>query len=93
MIQNNTMLVTMTVGQLTQIIQDVVEAEICKLGRSAANDEREDNQLMTREEVGKLLKVSTTTLYHWNKSKILVATKIGRRVYYSRTDVMSRLIK
>jgi hypothetical protein len=51
----------------------------------------ESDKILTREEVCKLLKVSTTTLHNWNISKILVNQKVGRRVYYKKSDVLAVL--
>ena len=57
-----------------------------------ANNLKDDsNKTMTRQEVCKLLKVSNTTLFHWNNDKVLVNHKIGRRVYYMKADVMAKL--
>lgn len=45
----------------------------------------------TRDEVSKLLKVSLTTLFHWNNQGVLKQSKIGRRVYYLRSEVEAKL--
>ncbi|MGK4566924.1 helix-turn-helix domain-containing protein [Flavobacterium sp. 3HN19-14] len=49
------------------------------------------NELLTREETSKLLKVSFTTLFHWNNDSTLPAHKIGRKVFYLRNEVMNKL--
>ena len=59
-----------------------------------ANNPTDDlDKILTREEVCKLLKISKTTLFHWNNEKVLVNHKIGRRVYYMKADVMAKLTK
>lgn len=45
----------------------------------------------TRVETAKLLDVSLTTLFHWNNDGTLKNTKIGKRVYYSKNEVLARL--
>ena len=55
------------------------------------NPKDDSDKILTREEVCKLLKVSNTTLFHWNNEKVLVNHKIGRRVYYMKADVMAKL--
>ena len=55
------------------------------------SDPERDSDFYTREQTAKLLRVSTTTLYHWNKNGILKHSKIGSRVYYARTEVQSKL--
>lgn len=49
------------------------------------------SDLMTREEVSKLLNVSLVTLHNWEKKKVLVSRKVGGRVLYLRDEVYSRL--
>ncbi|MDV3540994.1 hypothetical protein CMU94_17915 [Elizabethkingia anophelis] len=52
---------------------------------------KEEKALYTREEVSKLLQVSYPTLHNWNRDNILKSKKIGKRVYYSKDDVLARL--
>lgn len=53
---------------------------------------KEPVELLTREETAKYLKVSLSTLWHWSKKGILPSYGIGNRVYYKRSEVVSRLI-
>ncbi|OCK50651.1 hypothetical protein BA768_19450 [Chryseobacterium sp. CBo1] len=48
-------------------------------------------EFYTREETAKLLDVSLTTLFHWNNDGTLKNTKLGKRVYYSKIEVLARL--
>ena len=57
------------------------------------NPSPEASDLLSRAETGKLLGVSTTTLFHWNNDKTLPAQKIGGRVYYQRSVIMNKLNK
>lgn len=92
MIQNDNMLVTMTIGQLRDVIKEVVSLEFEKLKNNTEIEKKEtESTLLTREQTADLLKVSLTTLYHWNNSKILIASKISRRVYYRKEDVLNLL--
>ena len=43
--------------------------------------------ILTRNEVAELLKVSTVTLHHWAKKKVLVPFSIATRVYYKKKDI------
>jgi transcriptional regulator with PAS, ATPase and Fis domain len=80
-----------TVAELTDLISDKFLEKLEK--RIAAIDEKKlDEELLTREETAKLLKVSITTLWHWTKKKKLIAYGIGNRVYYTRGEIMSALI-
>lgn len=87
-------LVHLSVGDLQQLIQEAVKMELenfKNLIQKKSNDSNEQSDIVSREEVSKLLKVSYCSLYHWNKKGILKAKKIGSRVYYLKSDVMSKL--
>lgn len=73
-----------------QFIQKLVREELEKYNNVNQGQENE-KQFYTREETAKLLNVSLTTLFHWNNDGILKNTKIGKRVYYSRNEVLTRL--
>ncbi len=47
--------------------------------------------VLTRNEVAELLKVSTVTLHHWAKKKVLVPFSIGTRVYYKKKDILESM--
>lgn len=54
---------------------------------------KENEELMTRRETADFLKVSLTALWDWNKKGILPNYGIGNKVYYKRSEVLSRLTK
>jgi hypothetical protein len=88
------LLVQLNVGDLQQLIQDAVKAELenfKNLILNDSNDSEKESDIISREEVAKLLKISYCSLYHWNKKGILKAKKIANRVYYLRSDVMNKL--
>ena len=93
MIQNKeNLLVQLSVGDLQQLISEVVKEEITKITKVIQLQPQKDApELLTREEVAKILKVSYTTLFHWNNSGELSAKKIGKRVYYQRSIIMDKL--
>jgi len=70
-----------------QFIQKLVREELEKI----IPTQSEEKEFYTREETAKLLNVSLTTLFHWNNQGVLKAKKIGKRVYYSKSDVLSQL--
>jgi predicted DNA-binding transcriptional regulator AlpA len=72
------------------MIRESVATELQKVSNLITKKPKDDSdKILTREEVCKLLKVSTTTLFNWNNDKILVNFKIGRRVYYMESDVLA----
>jgi hypothetical protein len=81
-----------TIEELIDIISDKL---LEKLENKIASllEQKNDEELLTREETAKLLKVSITTLWHWTKAKKLIAYGIGNRVYYKRGEIMNSLIQ
>lgn len=47
--------------------------------------------LLTREETSKLLSVSLVTLWEWTRKDIIPAYRIGNKVRYKKSEVMSAL--
>jgi hypothetical protein len=67
-----------------------------KVEESINNDVRpsvcDEERFLTREEVSKLLHVDFSTLWRWNKLKLLCRIKVGpRRVMYKYSDIMKKL--
>ena len=79
----------LSIEELSTIIKEAVASEfnVSLKQKTLKNDD--SNELLTREEVCKMLKVSNTTLFNWNNEGILKNYKVGRRVYYKREDVIN----
>lgn len=93
-LQKENLLVQLSVGDLQQLISDVVKNELQKITDAIKLNPKEsenENDFLTREATAKLLSVSTTTLFLWDRNSILKAKKIGRRVYYSKSEVYNKL--
>jgi hypothetical protein len=71
------------IKEIENVVMKVLEA--LNFGKQTENEK----ELYTRKEVMDLLTVTDTTLYNWNKKKILTTKKIGHRVYYVREDVLA----
>ena len=80
-----------TISELTDLISDKL-VEKLEQRIITLNEKKVDEELLTREETAKLLKVSITTLWHWTKSGKLIAYGIGNRVYYKRGEIMTALV-
>jgi excisionase family DNA binding protein len=93
MVNNQINLVHVSIENMTSIMREVVATELQKVKELISLTPKEDDsdKILTREEVCKLLKVSLTTLFNWNNDKTLVNYKVGRRVYYMKTDVLALL--
>ena len=52
-----------------------------------ADENEDDNELLTKQEVKEKFNVSDTTLWLWAKKNYLVPVKIGRKVMYRTSDI------
>lgn len=91
--ENHINLVNVSLDVMASTIREIVTSELQKVKELISVTPKEDDsdKVFTRKEVGKLLKVSMTTLFNWNNDKTLVNYKVGRRVYYNKSDVMAKL--
>lgn len=85
------LVIQITTEELQELIYDSVLKAFKELKKTIAKEEPE--QLLTRKEVAKLLKISLPTLYYWTKEGKLKHYKTGSRVYYKKNEVMSALGK
>lgn len=80
-----------SVEELTEIIAEkLVDKLEKKIATSISN--QNDEELLTRTETAKILKVELTTLWSWTKKGKITAYGIGNRVYYKRGEIMKSLI-
>ena len=87
---NAILLETLTVEQLQQLIGTSVKNGILELQKEL-NSKNDDQELLTREETCKFLKIDSSTLWAWtNKGKVL-AHGIGARRYYKRSELLECL--
>ena len=48
---------------------------------------KKDSDIMTRKETAILLRIDLSTLWEWTDAGKLKANRIGRRVYYKRSEI------
>ncbi|MFY1046664.1 helix-turn-helix domain-containing protein [Chryseobacterium sp. GP-SGM7] len=86
---NNTLLFQITKEELIRDFEQVVYKVLEQMQLNQVS--KNEKEFYTRDETAKLLDVSLTTLFHWNNDGTLTNTKIGKRVYYSKKEVLARL--
>jgi predicted DNA-binding transcriptional regulator AlpA len=85
-------LIDLKVSDLIDLISESVATELTRVkDLLTSNVNKSEKELLTREEVSKLLKLSYTTLWKHDKTGILPAKKLGHKVFYLRADVMNKL--
>ena len=81
--------------ELANIVRANVRAELESLfpaDTPAKTSEKERAEvLLTVEQTTEMLDVSRVTLNDWEKKKILLPVRLGRRVYYKRGDIYKAL--
>ncbi|SEH27467.1 MULTISPECIES: helix-turn-helix domain-containing protein [Chryseobacterium] len=82
-------LISISKDELMNEFEQIVYKVLEKMQQDQAP--KDQKEFYTREETAKLLDVSLTTLFHWNNDGTLKNTKIGKRVYYSKNEVLARL--
>jgi hypothetical protein len=90
MSQNSVMVHNIDVPQFEELIKSTVKEQIEELKNSLNPNNQEE--LLTREETYKLLKIDSSTLWAWTKKGKLNAYGIANRRYYMRSEVLDCLI-
>ncbi len=84
----STLLVNVSLADLRDIIDTSVRKSVADaLTNLPAPSAEERDDLLSRKETGRLLRVSPVTLNVWEKRGVLTPVRIGRRVLYRRSDV------
>ena len=84
-------MVNLSVDDLTNLIKNCIATELQKVANFTAQFPKTETEILTREEVKDLLKISYTTLWKYNNSKTLIAKKVNGKVFYLRQDVFNLL--
>lgn len=81
--------VQVTPEQLQNAILEGVKNQLSEFKKQL----QEPEELMTRDEVSKFLKVNLSTLHNWSKQGKLIPFGLQGRVYYKRSDIMKAIVK
>ena len=87
---NAILLQNLTVEQLQQIIGTSVRNGIQELQKELQSKDNSE-ELMTRDETCKFLKIDSSTLWAWTNNGKVKAYGIGARRYYKKTEIMECL--
>jgi excisionase family DNA binding protein len=72
----------------TRLVQDTASEVEAKV-----KAENKPDELLTRQQVAKMLGATLTTLWHWDNKNILNPVRIGTKVRYRRSDVEKAMKK
>jgi excisionase family DNA binding protein len=79
--------------EIKRIIKETIK-EVMKEFKNAKESSiatDSEDKLLTRDEVMKMLGVSHSTLYHYQKNQIIPFLKIGNRVYFKKKDILENI--
>ena len=68
-----------------------IATQFVNLQNSASKPE--EDSLLNRHETAKLLGISTVSLWKWTTKNILPAYRMGKKVFYKKSEVISALQK
>lgn len=76
--------------ELRELLKAVIKEELNELVASIKSSQFEE--LLTREETCKLLKIDSSTLWSWTNKGKLICYGIGNRRYYKRSEILEALV-
>lgn len=88
---NQIQLIGISPEQLRTAISIDVKSQLDELKKSF--QPKTPQELLTRTETAKLLKINLSTLYLWTRKNRLKSYGISGKVYYKRSEVESALIE
>jgi uncharacterized membrane-anchored protein YjiN (DUF445 family) len=88
--KNSILLQNLSVEELQELIGSTVKTNLAELQKELTSKEFTE-ELLTREETCKFLKIDSSTLWSWTNKGKVKAYGIGARRYYKRSELMESL--
>ena len=66
---------------------DLREFGLALIAEAAAKPQQTEEKMLSADEVCKVLGISSNSLWRWGKSGYLKGQKVGRKVFYRKSDV------
>lgn len=88
--KNGILLLDLSVEELQELIGSTVKTNLTELQKELTSKEFTE-ELLTREETCKFLKIDSSTLWSWTNKGKVKAYGIGARRYYKRSELMESL--
>ena len=87
---NSILLQNLSVEELQELIGSTVKTNLAELQKEL-NSKEFTEELLTREETCKYLKIDSSTLWTWTNKGKVKAYGIGARRYYKRSELIESL--
>jgi len=79
-------LINMQISDLTEIIEAAFK-KVYESQREINHNRKEEDRLLSTNDVIQLFNVSRVTIHNWKKSGLLPSFKMGNRVYFNENEV------
>ena len=76
-----------TPEELAELINKGVKSQLDDFKKNFNN--KQDDELLTRTEACELLKINSSTLWHWTKKGKVICYGIGNRRYYKKNELLN----
>lgn len=90
MLQNSIIVHNLDVLQFKELLETTVKEQFDSFKKNLPN--KNEEELLTREETYKLLKIDSSTLWAWTKKGKLKAYGIANRRYYKKNEILKCMI-
>lgn len=84
--------ISISKDELAQTIKDSIKDVLSKEYANSKNF-NEDENLLTIEDVQKIFRVSKVTIHKWKKRGLIRYHKLGRRLYFKKSELLDDLEK
>lgn len=79
--------------QLVVSVADLKEFALVLISEAQHTDVQQSEHLYTPTEFAERLRVDKSTLWRWCKAGILKPTRIGSKVFYKESDLMTDVVR
>ncbi len=84
------LITTLQVEDLQNLIKESIR-QVFNENIEEKNKPEEKEEILTTEDIQKMFKVSKVTIHKWKKKGILPYYKMGRRVYFKKSEIFGLL--
>lgn len=86
-------LIPIPLEEFKELVSDVIEQKFHSISQSSKKERSsETDQFLTPSEASAFAKISKGTLRAWENKKIIAGHRIGRKVYYSQSDLLRAIM-
>ena len=80
--------------EFAELISKSVKSQFEELVKESTKEQpQNENELLTRNETARFLKVSTVTISQWQKVGLITPKRMGTKVFFSKAELIEVLNK